>query len=401
MAVYRYQALDLSGKPIQGTLQAESPERVEERLVSLDLFPVSVREVKSRVFRGGIFRPRVSMRVLIDFTSGLATVIGSGVPLIQGLKAIGDQLRHKSFMPIVEEVARAVGAGERLAVALAAHPSVFPEFYTKVVDSGEQGGNLDLVLQDLADLMEAQEEIRARVRDALIYPAFILTTLAGLIFVFLAFVLPRLFGVIQELRMPLPPLTLGVIAVSTFFQRYWYVILIGLVAAVIVYRWLHTISATRMWLDRVKLQIPVIGNVLWMVSVARFARYLSIFHRAGLLLTDGLDLSSQVVGNRVISSGILEVKSYVLEGHSLSRAFELVRFIPPMLVLMTRVGEESGELEKTLRYVADYYERESTKAIKRALTLLEPTLILLVAFFVGLSLASVILPIYQIYNYIR
>jgi len=374
---------------------------VEERLFSLDLFPISVSEVKASGFRFGRFKPRVPMRMLIDFTSGLATVIASGMPLIQGLKAIGDQLKHKTFMRIIEEVVRAVSAGERLAIALVAHPSVFPDFYTKVVDAGEQGGNLELVLQDLADLLEAQEEIRSRVRDALIYPAFVMTTLAGLIFIFLAFVLPKLFSVIQELRMPLPALTIGVIAVSTFFQKFWYAILIGIVLLVFLYRWLHSFESTRLWLDRMKLRLPVIGNVLWMVSVARFARYLAIFHRAGLLLTEGLDLSAQVVGNRIIARGIMQVKSHILEGLTLSRAFEMVDFIPPMLVLMTRVGEESGELEKTLRYVAEYYDREASKAIKRALTLLEPTLILLVAFFVGISLASVILPIYSIYNYIR
>jgi type II secretory pathway component PulF len=401
MPTFKYHALDSSGKGVRGTLRADSPDRVEERLFSLDLFPVTIKEIKAHGLKTGYFRTRVSMRILIDFTSGLATVIASGMPLMQGLKAIGDQLKHRAFTRIIDEVVRAVSAGEHLAFALAAHPSVFPEFYTKVVDAGEQGGNLELVLQDLADLLEAQEEIRSRVRDALIYPAFIMATLAGLIFIFLAFVLPRLFSVIQELRMPLPALTIGVIAVSTFFQKYWYAVLIGIAVLVILYRWLHSFESSRLTLDSMKLRIPVIGNVLWMVSVARFARYLAIFHRAGLLLTDGLDLSSQVVGNRVISRGILQVKTHILEGMTLSRAFELVQFIPPMLVLMTRVGEESGELEKTLRYVADYYEREAGKAIKRALTLLEPTLILFVAFFVGLSLASVILPIYSIYNYIR
>lgn len=401
MPTYKYYALDSTGREVHGTLRADAAERVEERLFSLDLFPISVSEVKATGFRFGRFKPRVPMRMLIDFTSGLATVIASGMPLIQGLKAIGDQLKHKTFMRIIEEVVRAVSAGERLAIALAAHPSVFPDFYTKVVDAGEQGGNLEVVLQDLADLLEAQEEIRSRVRDALIYPAFVMTTLAGLIFIFLAFVLPKLFSVIQELRMPLPALTIGVIAVSTFFQKFWYAILIGIVLLVFLYRWLHNFESTRLWLDRMKLRLPVIGNVLWMVSVARFARYLAIFHRAGLLLTEGLDLSAQVVGNRIIARGIMQVKSHILEGLTLSRAFEMVDFIPPMLILMTRVGEESGELEKTLRYVAEYYDREASKAIKRALTLLEPTLILLVAFFVGISLASVILPIYSIYNYIR
>ncbi|MHA2620584.1 MAG: type II secretion system F family protein [bacterium JZ-2024 1] len=401
MPTYRYHALDTTGKEIHGTLRAETAERVEERLMSLDLFPVAIKEVKATQVQVGFFRPKVSMRMLIDFTSGLATVIASGMPLIQGLKAIGDQLKNRTFMRVIEEVVRAVSAGERLAIALAAHPSIFPEFYTKVVDAGEQGGNLELVLQDLADLLETQEEIRSRVRDALIYPAFVMVTLAGLIFIFLAFVLPKLFSVIQELRMPLPALTVAVITVSTFFQKYWYLVLAGIVALGILYRWMHSFASTRRWIDSVKLRLPVVGNVLWMVSVARFARYLAIFHRAGLLLTDGLDLSAQVVGNRVISSGILQVKTHILEGRTLSHAFEMVDFIPPMLVLMTRVGEESGELEKTLRYVADYYEREATKAIKRALTLLEPILILLVAFFVGLSLASVILPIYSIYNYIR
>ncbi len=399
MPTYRYVAVDAAGKQITGVLRADSPERVEQRLYSLNLYPVRITEQKAR--GPALFQPRIPERLLIDFTSGLATVVGSGVPLVQGLKAIADQLGHPGIRRVVEGLVNSVSAGERLSVAMASFPRTFPTFYVKVVEAGERGGHLEYVLNDLAELMEAQAEIRAKVREALMYPAFVLTVLAGLVFIFLSFVLPRLMSVIQEIGMPLPTLTRFVMAIAFFFQHNWWRILLGLVILVVGVRYLGRFPRFRRLFDRWKLALPVVGKVIWMIAVARFSRFLALFHRAGLLITESLELCSQMVGNRIIGDQILELREMITEGARLSRALEATPFVPPMMVLMTRVGEESGELEKSLLHVADYYDRESARAIRRALTLLEPTVIIMVAFVVGLTLASAILPIYSIYNYIR
>lgn len=402
MPTYAYSAVDATGREVAGYIKADSPEAVEERLISLEMYPLSIQE--SRPKRGvplPFFRRGVSLRLLIDFTSSLSTVIGSGMPLLEGLKAISEQLKNPVFAGVIDDIVRAVSAGESLARSLSYHTEVFPEFYTNVVKAGEEGGKLQMVLDDLTRLLENQEEIRSRIKEAMMYPAVVLTLLAGLIFIFLSFVLPKLFVVIQDIGAPIPPLTRATIAVSSFFQHYWYIILITVFFLPILYRMLMRYPPTRFFLDGLKLQMVIIGPVLWMISIARFSRYLAIFSRAGILVTQSLAMTSKVIGNSVIERDVLEIRERVIEGGLLSKAFEKSNFLPPMTVLMTRVGEESGELEKMLDYVADYYEREANKAIKRALALLEPMLILLVAVIVGMALASVILPIYSLYNYIK
>lgn len=401
MATFHYKAVDNTGRELSGFLRADSTEAVEERLSSLDLFPLEILESAPR----GIFLPflrrGVSMRLMIDFTSSMGTVVGSGMSLLEGLKAIGSQLRSPSFSKILDDIVRAVGAGETFARALSYHPEIFPEFYVNVIRAGEEGGKLQMVLEDLTRLLENQEEIRSRIKEALVYPTFILGALFVMIVIFMTFVLPKLFGVIKELGVPIPPLTAFIIALSSFMEHWWYLVLPAPLVIVYLFRYLSKLPGADMYIDNAKLQLPVIGAVVWMTSVARFARYLSIFNRAGILITQGLALTSKVIGNAVVSKDIMEVRDRVLEGVQLSKSFEQSKIIPPMMVLMTRVGEEAGELEKMLTYVADYYDREANKAIKRALTLLEPTVILIMAVFVGISLAAVILPIYSIYQYIK
>lgn len=401
MATFHYKAVDNTGRELTGFLRADSAEAVEERLSSLDLFPLEILESEARGLILPFLRRGVSMRLMIDFTSSMGTVVGSGMSLLEGLKAIGAQLKSPSFSRILEDIVRAVGAGETFARSLSYHPEIFPEFYVNVVRAGEEGGKLQMVLDDLTRLLENQEEIRSRIREALVYPTFILGALFVMIVIFMTFVLPKLFGVIKELGVPIPPLTAIIIGLSTFMESSWFFVLPTPVILYFLLKYLSKMPGADMYIDNVKLQMPVIGAVVWMTSVARFARYLSIFNRAGILVTQALAITSKVVGNAVVAKDVMEVRDRVIEGVQLSKAFEQSKIIPPMMVLMTRVGEEAGELEKMLAYVADYYDREAGKAIKRALTLLEPTVILIMAVFVGISLAAVILPIYSIYQYIK
>ncbi|MHA2609394.1 MAG: type II secretion system F family protein [bacterium JZ-2024 1] len=400
MPRFAYTALDKSGKELRGYLRADDKEEVERKLHELELYPMEIEEAVIQPTKLGLFR-RVPMRILIDFTSSLAAVVGVGMPLMQGFKAISGQLKHARFEQVLDEVSRAVAAGEPLHRALSYHPEVFEEYYVNLVRAGEEGGKLEMVLKDLASMLEKQEEIRSRIREAMIYPAFIITVLTVLIFIFLSFVLPKLFEVIRELNVPLPPLTVFLMGFSAFMKVSWWKIILLFIILVLLYRYAQRIPSLRYILDSFKLQLPVVGAVLWQTAIARTARYLSTFYRAGIALPQALDLTAKITGNAVIQNSILSVKEWILAGDLLSRALERNPIFPPMMAMMTRMGEETGRMDDMLDQVSDYYESESAKAIRRALTLLEPTIILTVAVFVGLSLASVILPIYSIYQYIK
>ncbi len=400
MPRFTYTAIDKLGKEIRGYLRADEPIEVEQKLHDLELYPIEIVEAVYRPSRFTLFR-KVPMRILIDFTSSLAAVVGVGMPLLQGLKAIQAQLKHPAFSQVLDDISRSVSAGEPMHRAMSYHPYVFEEYYVNLVRAGEEGGKLEMVLKDLSEMLENQEEIRSKIREALTYPAFIISVLAVLIFVFLTFVLPRLFEVILELNVPLPPVTVFLMSFTGFMRSSWWQILLGVFLLIILYRIAVRYEATRSILDRIKLQLPVIGAVIWMSSVARVCRYLSTFYRAGIPLPQSLDLTAKISGNAVIRGATLTTKEWILGGDLLSRAIERSAAFPPMMAMMTRMGEETGRMDDMLEEVSQYYEREAGKAVRRALVLLEPTIILSVAVFVGISLSAVILPIYSIYQYIK
>ncbi|MFN4182100.1 MAG: type II secretion system F family protein [bacterium] len=400
MPRFAYVAIDKSGKELRGYLRADDVEEVERKLHDLELYPMEIEEASFKPPKFALFR-RVPMRILIDFTASLSAVVGVGMPLLQGFKAISGQLKHPRFEQILDDVSRAVAAGEPLHRALSYHPDVFEEYYVNLVRAGEEGGKLEMVLKDLAEMLERQEEIRSKIREAFMYPAFIISVLTVLVFIFLSFVLPRLFEVIRELNVPLPPLTVFLMGFSTFMKVSWWKLILAFIVLVLLYRYAHRVPSLRYILDSLKLQLPVIGAVLWQTAIARTARYLSTFYRAGIALPQALDLTAKITGNSVIQRSTLSVKEWIMTGDLLSRALERNPIYPPMMAMMTRMGEETGRMDEMLEQVSNYYEKEAEKAIRRALVLLEPTIILTVAVFVGLSLAGVILPIYSIYQYIR
>lgn len=403
MPVYSYKALREDGGAETGLVDADSPKdarlKLRERrlhVMELEAAP-GTGPAGARGGRRALFRRRRSEDVAL-ITRQMATLLGSGIPMIGTITAVIEQTEARDLKAALMDVRERVSQGGSLSEALAAHPFYFPELYVNMVRAGEAGGNLDRVLFRLADYLHAQNRTRARVTAALTYPAIMLVVGVGVVVVLLTYVVPKILEVIQKQKAALPLPTEILMAVSSAVGRYGWMAGAVLVAAWIAYGRLKTVPAGRLWIDSARLRIPVVGNLLRKASISRFAVTFGTLLESGLPVLEALAVVRRVVDNELLARALENVRQRVAEGADISTPLKQSKVFPPVVGYMIAVGEESGRLEELLKKIAQAYDEEVEVAAQKLTALLEPLMIILMAGVVGFIVMAIMLPILQMSN---
>ncbi len=401
MATYRYTGVTEAGDGRKGTVDAESLPAARRKLRGEGVFPVTLSEDRggAKLFAGLSLLGRDDFLPLV--TRQLATLAGAGVPVATALQSLTAQADDPQTRRVLAEVHESVKSGTSLTRAVEAHPKMFPELYASMVRAGEESGTLALSLTRLADHLERQAGTRNRVRSALTYP-LLMAAVASLVVIFLlTFVVPKIVGVFANLGRALPLPTRILIGVSDLLASAWWALLIVLAGGALWLRHhLATPKGARLR-DSLVLRLPLVGRVAHLSALSRFARTLSTMTGGGIPIDRALKIVAPVVGNVVIAERIDAAAVRVVEGSSLSEALRLHAEIPPTLVQMIAVGEESGKLDYLLDKMADAIDGEIEARLSRMLSLLEPLIILLMGVVVGFIVISVLLPLLEISQIVR
>lgn len=407
-AQFSYRAKQGPDKIVQGTIEADRMEDAVAKVMQRGLSPIDVQPVSenrpepaAEKFKlnlsgaGSFFAKRISPAQLSLFMRQMADLVEASVPLLKALDLVGKQTRHPYLQGVIQQMYDFVKDGGSLSAALRQHPKVFPAMYANMVKAGEISGQLNIVLNRLAHLVEQDQETQNRVKASLAYPAFILAVGFLTVFVLLSFVMPRLTVIFDDMDQELPMPTQVIMGLSGFFAEYWWAVMLLAGGAVYYWqRWLQTPHG-RLWWDTACLKIPVLGNFITEVEVGRFARTLGTLLESGVVIVEALQSVWAVVDNVVLKEEIKRISQDVTDGSSLTAGLKSSPFFPETVVNMVSVGEETGNMEKGLFKLADAYERQSELTAKTVLSLFGPMVLVVIVGIVGFCVVSMLLPIFR------
>jgi general secretion pathway protein F len=402
MPIYEYIALDRAGKNQKGIIDADNPLAARQKLRSSDIFPIELKETFAKpkslssdhISISALFY-RVTPGELSAMTRQLATLLSAGITLVLSLEALIAQTTNPLFKKILSEIKESVNEGNSFASSLSQHPKYFSQVYINMVRAGEASGSLDLVLERLADFSENREALKGRFRAAMAYP--VIMSIIGVIalMVLVTFVVPRFVEVFNEMEETLPLPTLIVIGTSSFLKSFWWAVLLLIIAILFTIRRLIKTPGGRYLWDKIKLSVPVIGVINIKMAMAGFGRTLGSLIQSGVPLIPSLQIVKNIVNNNIFADIIDETIDEVQAGKALSVPLSRSKWIPPIVIQMIGVGEQSGDLEKMLNKIADIYEREVESQITMLTSMLEPVMILFMAVIVGFIAFSIVLPIVE------
>ncbi len=399
--LFTYKAL-IDNKITRGEMEAGSVSEVTEYLKNNGFFPVEINEKKKSEYSLiSQIVDRVSFSDITYMTRQFAIMLDAGLTLIDALEILVKQTQKAPFKKMLQDIDRTIRDGKNFSDALKKHPAYFSNFYIALVKSGEASGKLDMILLKLADHMERQREFRAKIRNALIYPSVIVSAMFIMIFVMFAFVMPQLLELYENFQVDLPASTRIVMAISDVASTYWYIFVIATVAAAFsLKKFLSTEKGKRI-LDEQTLRMPVLGNVVKTASLVDATRTLSILISSGVPILEGFAIVTDVNDNRVYKEAFARLTKQVEKGSSIGTAMANEHVFPPSLIQMTIVGEQTGHLDETLLKISEYYQNESESAIKGMLTLIEPSILVILGITVGLIVFAVLSPIFSLTNSIQ
>ncbi|MEY4744977.1 MAG: hypothetical protein RL272_922 [Candidatus Parcubacteria bacterium] len=398
MPRYDYSARDPKGNPVQGLVEAETVDIANDALKDKGFFVLSIEEHKeSALFEMELpFFNKIPVRELVIFSRQFSVLMGAKVPLVQALKTVARQTNHVRLRRMVLDVANEVETGTSLSVAMAKHPKAFSSFFVNMIRSGETTGRLEDVMNYLADQMERDFDLMTKIRGAMIYPIFIIIGLVIVGFVMMVFVVPKLTATLKESGATLPWTTNLLIGTSAFFQAYAVQIVIASVLAGAGFRWWTAQPGGRALWDRVKLKMPVFGPLLLHIYIVRFTRSMSTLLSGGVDIPQSLEICADIVGNEYYRQQILETKKEVSDGNSITTVFLRDRSVPTMIPQMMAVGEETGRLGEVLERLTGFYSRELANSVSNLVSAIEPLIMLVMGLAVGIMVAAIILPMYNL-----
>ena len=403
MPTFRYKAYSATGSSVSGTLEADSERLAMQLLKGKGLLPREVVEEGGAEGRSGSFsfRRGVPTDELSLFTRRLATLVASSVPLFEAMESLCEQEESGPLRQALVRVKDRIAEGASLSRALSADPDIFGESYVSMVAAGEAGGALDAVLERLADFLEEQEQVRSKVTSALAYPILMIFVGGGVMLFLLTVVIPRIVTIFEDSKASLPLITIILIKVSHFLQGYWWIPASLIIASVPLYRKAMKRDDLRLKRDTLLLRLPLAGGMLQRLILSRFARVLGLLLSSGVPIMRALEITGEVVVNRVYRSFLRGVMEEVAQGGSLSGSLKKSPLFPPLLVHLAGVGEKSGNLEVMLVKAGVAYEREFSARLTRLMGLMEPLLVLAMGVAVGIVVLAVLLPIFELNQLIK
>ena len=399
MAKFSWEGKTRTGKAQKGTMEGSDETAVMNHLRSQGIMPSKVKKAGGGLdmeLNISFLQPKITTKDIVVFTRQFSTMIDAGLPLVQCLDILSRQQENKSFRKVLLEVKESVESGSTFADALKKHPKVFDELFVNLVAAGEVGGILDTILNRLAAYIEKSMKLKKQVKSAMTYPSTIVAIAFLVITVILVFVIPQFQSMFADFGGTLPLPTQIVINISEFIQSYVVHIIVGIIIFVIGYKRFYASKRGREILDNLYLKLPVFGELIRKVSVAKFTRTLGTMISSGVPILDGLEIVAKTAGNKTVEKAIYKVRQSISEGKTIAEPLEKSGVFPAMVCQMIAVGEQSGAIDTMLNKIADFYDDEVDDAVGNLTAMMEPLLMLFLGVTVGGLVVAMYLPIFQL-----
>lgn len=393
---FLYQARNKEGQIKTGVVVANDQMRAEQLLEENGLVIVSLEEQKDDIFdQLNPFGKSVSNKDIVLFSRQLSTLISARVPILQALRILEDQITNQYLLSIIRDLISSVENGESLSLSMTKHPRVFGTVYVSLVKSGEASGSLDKALVYLSDQLEKDYELLSKVKGAMTYPTFVLGALGVVGILMFKFVLPNLTSVLEEQGGSLPTVSVYLIAFTKWFGVYWWAVILLVVGGILGFRFYIRTTMGRYQWDRLKLHLPIAGDILRKIYLTRFSRNLSTLVVGGIPIIKAMEIVSDIIGNVIYRDLLLNAVAEIQNGKSISDGLSGHSEFPLIVIQMIKVGEQTAQLDDILAKLASFYEKEVDNKISTLTTLLEPIIMIILGLGVGVLVAGVLMPIYN------
>jgi len=404
MPSFVYSAVDASGKTVKGKIEAENEQLVLAKLHEQQYHVMSVTENKSKAAIASAKSTtgkKVKLGAMVIFSRQFATMIDAGVAIVRCLDILEGQTKDPALRPVIAQCKKDVKGGLSLTDAFSKHPNVFSRLYVNMVKAAETGGILDKILDRLATFLENEQEIRGKIKSAMIYPILVLSFAVIMVVGLMMFVLPKFKTIFIEMNVEMPPTTQFLFNMSSFMQQYWW--LLGGICAggYFFYKSWSKTEAGSFQIDMTKLKLPVVGELVQKMAISRFSRTFATLIASGVPMMRSLEIVSETAGNKVIAKVIDGARTSVREGQKITTPLEQSKMFPGMVTHMIDIGEETGRLSEMLAKVADFYDAEVETAVKTLTSLIEPMLIVMMGGLVGFIAVSIMGPIFKLVSSIE
>ena len=393
MPSYRYRAVDASGVIVEGNLDATNERTLDAQLQHSGLEMLRCAEQGRGLFRR---RSSVSRKDLIGFCFHMEQMTRAGLPILEALADLRDSVDNAAFQEVIGNLIAAVEVGNTMSQAMAEYPHVFDDVFVNLVAVGEESGELPGVMLKLTESLKWQDELMAKAKTVIMYPAFVGVVVFGVMLFMMLYVVPQMVDFIKEMGQTLPIHTRALIAFSSFLtSHWWWVVPLPFVVGLLIKVRADRSDSFRFTVDGWKLRLWYVGPIFSKVVLSRFASYFSLCYGAGLDVLNSLRIGEDIVGNAVVRKGIQDMSSYIADGKSLSQSIEATGMFPPLVVRMVRMGESTGLLDNALQNVSYFYDREVTESIDRLKAMIEPAMTVVLGGIMGWIMLSVLGPIYE------
>lgn len=410
MPIFKYLAFDGEGTSIKDEVETVSYDEAVDVIRSKGFYPTSVKQIKNKVVTESITTNKrkrslssitigkVSDKQINPFTRQLSTLQNADIPIVQSLTILEMQMKKGLLKNAVGEIIADIKGGDTLSIAMSKHPKVFDKLYVNIINAGEISGTLDAILERLATYREKTHKLKRKIISAMMYPATVILASAAILSAIMMFIIPRFATMFQEMDVPLPWLTAGLINVSNFIFIYGYSIFGIPVVVFVIFKLVGEIYRCRLIIDRLKFKIPVFGKLINKSVVSRFARTLSTLVSSGVPILEALNNVRNVTGNMAMSKAVNRIHDSIREGESIAKPLRDSKICELMVVNMVEIGEQTGELDKMLSKIADNYDNDIDSLVESLTSMLEPVIVLFLGISVGTIVIALFLPLIKLMN---
>ena len=400
MAAFLYRAINENGKVTRGRLDAINETDLERRLTSMKLDLIGAKEVRASNSMFG--RGKISRKDLIGFCFHMEQMTRVGVPIVEALVDLRDSIDNPAFREVLSAMVASIQGGKTFSGSMEEFPRAFDEVFVNLVRVGEHSGELNKVLLNITETLKWQDELASQAKKVVMYPIFVGTVVVCVIFFLMIYLVPQMVGFIQNMGHDIPLHTRLLIMVSNFFIQYWYLLLITPPALFFGISYLaKTKPSVRYRIDGLKLRVWLIGPILRKIILGRFASYFALLYASGVTVLDGMKISENIVGNKVVANALAQARQQIADGKNMSESFSSVSLFPPLVLRMIKIGESTGGLDIALLNVSYFYNRDVKDAIENLQNMIEPMMTVVLGLILGWVMISVLGPIYDIISKIK
>ncbi|MBC8555424.1 MAG: type II secretion system F family protein [Candidatus Brocadiales bacterium] len=410
MPIFKYQAFDSEGTSIKDEVETVSYDEALEAIRGKGYYPTSVKQLKDRIVAepittkkrkrslSSITIGRVSDKQINPFTRQLATLQNADIPIVQSLTILETQMKKGLLKNAVGDIIADIKGGDTLSIAMSKHPKVFDKLYVNIINAGEISGTLDAILERLATYREKMQKLKRKIISAMMYPATVILASCAILTAIMMFIIPRFATMFQEMGVPLPWLTAGLISVSNFLFIHWYSIFGIPVAVFIMFKLIGKINTCRLVIDRLKFRVPIFGKLINKSIVSKFTRTLATLISSGVPILEALNNVRNITGNLAMSKAVNRIHDSIREGESIAKPLRESNICEPMVVNMVEIGEQTGELDKMLTKIAENYDNDIDSLVESLTSMLEPVIVIFLGISVGTIVIALFLPLIKLMN---